>query len=131
MKYHKRIHGGQYPILFDVFLNYGNADKEAIYAKLAKGITRTTFKELRWLIDGTDLNVKSGWHFCYNGVYVIQMAHFNVDKAYYYGAFQHELHHCVKAAGRHLAFPASEAAEEFYAYLTGYVTERVYAKLWK
>lgn len=131
MKYHKRINGGQYPILFDVFLNYGNKDKEAIYAKLSKGITRSTFRELHHLIESTDLEEKSGWHFCYNGVYVIQMHLFNIHRPHYYGVFQHELQHCVRASGRHLAFPQSEAAEEYYCYLTGYVTEKVYAKLWK
>jgi hypothetical protein len=131
MKYHKRITGGQYPIRFDVFLGYGNKDKPALFARLERGLSRSVFKELRWIIENTDLDIKSGWHFCYGGAYVIQMAHFNVNSAHYYGTFQHELHHCVRAAGRHLAFPQSEAAEEFYAYLTGYVTERVYAGLWR
>lgn len=130
MKIHKRINGGQYPIRFDVFLGYGNADKEAIYKKICKGARRANVRRLFDTIQNTDIDSKAGWHIGYNGHYVVIMHLFNADIPKYYGTFQHELHHCVKASGRHLAFPVSEATEEYYAYLTGYITELVYKRIW-
>lgn len=130
MKFHKRINGGQYPIKFDVFLNYCNKDKELIYGKISKGISKSTYHILQDIIEATDLEEKAGWHFAYSGHYIIVISYFNADVPHYYGILQHELEHCIRASGRYLAFRQSEESEEYYCYLSGYLTEKIYERLW-
>lgn len=127
---HIRINGGQYPLKFDVFLNFGNKDKPAMLSKIGRGISRATLSELRAIIQDTDIEDKAGWHFQYHGHYVVVIPLFNPDVPYYYGILHHELQHGIRESGRHLGYRQSEDCEEFYCYLHGHLTERIYRRLW-
>jgi hypothetical protein len=130
LKKHIRINGGQYPVKFDVFLGYGNRDKPEILRLLAKNLYKSTYNGLADIIQATDIDVKAGWHFAFGGVFVVVLPVFNVNIPHYYGILHHELEHNIRAAGRHLHFRQSEECEEFYCYLSGHLTERIYRRLW-
>lgn len=128
---HIRINGGQYPVRFDVFLNYGNKDKQTIVSKISSGIRRSTLSKLREIIQLTDLEETAGWHFAYNGHYVVVIPVFNAELPYYYGVLHHELQHGIRESGRYLGFRQTEDCEEYFCYLHGHLTERIYKRLWK
>ena len=128
MKHAIHIKPNTYPIKFVVLLGYGDRHKADIMREI-RGASATSVKHLKREIRATALDLSYGWTFISGGLIVIILPKWK-NATEFYAVIHHEICHAVFAAGKRCAFRLSEESEEFYCYMTQYLTTAVYRRLW-
>lgn len=116
-----------YPFKFYIFIN--NKDKLEIknLIKYKKGfeVHKQTIEEQ---IDSINLNTTIAFVFYHEVILGLILPDFKV-RAEDFDSLNHELYHLVCKAGEAIGIIQSKDSEEFYAYLQGWLTKKIYTKL--
>ena len=129
MKLHLLIRPNVYPLTFRVFFNYKNKDK----AELIRHIRTRSTETRKAIIDAVNehnLCDVDGLHINHGSHFIIIMPNFQTNNFKHYSYLQHELTHAVLVSGNYMGFGIGKDSEEYYCYMMGFLTERIYKELW-
>ena len=116
-----------YPFKFHVLFGYKTISE-------LKGVIVCTKKKhtlnVHELIDDLNMDGVDGYTLHYNGNIYIIIKSFNGSPRDY-DTLHHEIVHGVNYAAEYIGIEYNKSSEEFYAYLTGFLTGKIYKELKK
>lgn len=108
---------------FDVMLCLGVNKKKMLKELKKKNITKKEIKVIK------EYPEKNGLYVMFqNNASLIYMPRFN-QTAFSFAVLQHEITHCVVAVLSQTNIKLSMKTEEVFAYLTQYLTQKIYEKM--
>ena len=114
-----------YPVKFHVVLDFKTV------AELKKSIkfpSKETVTEIHKLIDELDWNNAHGYTMIYKGNIFLMVKEFT-GTAGCYDTLMHELIHTINMAADYIGISYSKDSEEWYAYLQGFLTKKIFEAL--
>ena len=122
---HFKIISEMYPIKFHVILDFKDI---SVLKKSIKFTKKETITEVHKLIDELDFDNAHGYTFIHKGNIFLMVKEFT-GTAGCYDTLMHELTHVINMAAEYIGISYSKDSEEFYAYLQGYLTKRIFLAL--
>ena len=121
------IKNDMYPFKFYIFINYIDKDEIKKLVKYKKGYEahKQTIEEQ---INGANLTTCTAITFYHETILGVILPP-TKDKIERFDSLNHELFHLVSKAGKTIGLVQSEDSEEFYAYLQGWLTKKIYPKI--
>lgn len=116
-----------YPFKFYIFINYSDKNEIKQNIKYQKGyeIHKETIEEQINLSNLVTSTAITFYHETILGI-ILPYTKNTIDR---FDSLNHELYHLVSKAGKAIGLVQSEDSEEFYAYLQGWLTKKIYTKL--
>lgn len=124
MKYIK-ILSEIYPVKFHVILDFKTATQ---LKKSIKFPNKETVTEVHKLIDELDWNNAHGYTFIYRGNIFLMVKEFTGTNGCY-DTLMHELIHAISMAADYIGITFSKDSEEWYAYMLGFLTKKIFQAL--
>lgn len=116
-----------YPFKFYIFINYSDKNEIKKSIKYKKGFeVHKEFIESQ--INTANFATSTAVTFYHETILGIILPYTKntIDR---FDSLNHELYHLVSKAGKSIYLIQSEDSEEFYAYLQGWLTKKIYPKL--
>ena len=108
-----------------MFLNY-KTSKEL--KDLIKIKNRHTHKLITDKIDSLDMDNADGYSFEV-GAYIFIIVKSFKNTPFSHNILQHEITHAVFLSGDYIGIEYNKANEEYYAYMSGFITQQIHSKL--
>lgn len=116
---------------YDIIVSCGQSNKE-IYKSLLEipGGKKHLIKEFKYGIENPPSAADAYCIILDNGCTLLRLFDYP-KKASDYGVLMHEVLHSIATPLRRRGLKLSNKSEEAYAYAIGYVSEKIFAQLWK
>lgn len=125
MKKYIKILNPIYPFKFHIFIGYDSLDEVKKILHLKK---REDTKSVHQLIDNLDYANAHAYTEHYKGNILILIKKFE-KKPLCFDTLHHEIIHAINFAAEYIGIEYNKGSEEFYAYLTGFLTKEIYGKI--
>jgi hypothetical protein len=124
-KYYIRIKPEMYPFKLHVLLNYATLDELKADISLKN---KYHTNNLHRIIDELDWDNAHGYTWGYKGHIFVVVKFFNKN-LHSFDTLHHELVHAMSYCADYIGVVWTKESEEFYAYLNGYITRKIYMEI--
>lgn len=129
-KYESSFRVEMYPCKYIFFFNY--TDIHEVIRLLPKHIKKKykhCVSDLSKQISEYDFNSTDGQVFYSDGYILSIISNYNDSNPFQRGRLAHEIGHVVYVTAKHIGMKYCEESEEFFTYLQGHLTEKIYKKI--